>query len=126
MSGYAAHCPSTFQPSMYDVRLPLLGATISMTVDLSAFGCGCNAGLYLVAMPGISATVRASLLCSRCCTYLSCLTRPAVQGEYSPSDSADYYCDANQGGGTFCPEIGEKLWRGRVEVMPRHLPRVQA
>lgn len=75
VSGYAVHCPSTFQPSMYDVRLPLLGATISMTVDLSAFGCGCNAGLYLVAMPGISATVRASLLCSRCCTFFYQVSR---------------------------------------------------
>ena len=32
-------------------KLELLGRTLSWTTDLSNVGCGCNAALYLVAMP---------------------------------------------------------------------------
>ena len=32
-------------------RLPLLNRELTFTIDLSAVGCGCNAALYLVAMP---------------------------------------------------------------------------
>lgn len=59
---------------MFASKLKLLDATLSVTVDISAFGCACNAGLYLVAMPGVNA-----------------------QGQPNPSQSHDFYCDANQG-----------------------------
>lgn len=49
--------------------------TITYTVDLSAVGCGCNAALYLVAMP-----------------------------YHDRSTCGDYYCDANFKGCS-CPEM---------------------
>lgn len=58
VSGYASDCPRDFRPSMYDDKLHLLDKTISVTVDLSAFGCACNAGFYLVSMPGSDEDVR--------------------------------------------------------------------
>lgn len=82
VNGSASACPSQFHSSMFDNKLQLLGATLSVTVDISAFGCGCNAGFYLVSMPGMNA-----------------------QGQPDPSQAGDYYCDANMVGGTWCPEI---------------------
>lgn len=97
VNGSAAACPSSFTPEMFASRLKLLDATLTVTVDISAFGCGCNAGFYLVSMPGVN-----------------------QQGQPNPSQAGDYYCDANQVGGTWCPEIGKG---GVVEGASRTLAR---
>lgn len=67
-------------------RVPLLGRSLSYTVDLGAVGCSCNAALYLVQMPGYNAT---------------------GGGHPDPTPAGDYYCGANAGkhGGNFCPEL---------------------
>lgn len=62
-------------------KFNLLGKKFSYTVDLSNVGCGCNAGAYVVQMPSRNAL-----------------------GVYAIGTDNDYYCDANKGGGTFCPE----------------------
>lgn len=62
-------------------QISLLGKTFSYTVDMSNVACGCNAGAYFVKMPGIDS-----------------------YGRYNLSTGNDYYCDANQIQGTFCPE----------------------
>ena len=41
---------ATWETLRYD-KLSLLGKTLRMTIDVSNVGCGCNAALYLVAMP---------------------------------------------------------------------------
>lgn len=64
------------------VNFPLLGKTLSYTIDLSAVGCSCNAALYWVSMPGYS-----------------------QDGSLSPSDKGNYYCDANKVWGTWCWEM---------------------
>jgi len=51
-------------------------------VDLSTSGCSCNAAFYLVSMPGKD-----------------------WNGNPDPSQGHDYYCDANQVGGVWCPEF---------------------
>jgi hypothetical protein len=59
----------------------LLGATVEFDVDLSARNCGCVAAFYLVKMPGRH-----------------------EDGSLWNTDGS-YYCDANQVGGNFCPEM---------------------
>ena len=60
----------------------LLGGKVSFDVDLSQMECGCVAAFYLVRMPAKN-----------------------WDGSYIPGPGGDYYCDANQVGGTFCPEF---------------------
>jgi hypothetical protein len=75
-------CPQSFTPTMYAPEFSFLDKTLSYTVDLSKVPCACNAALYLVAAPGYDAN----------------------QHPF-PSQSEDYYCDANQVGGDYCPEM---------------------
>lgn len=78
-------CDEAFAPESI-ARLQLLGRSISFNVDLSAVSCGCNIAFYLVGGPAqdeSGAYVRGT-------------------GEhYQPP----YYCDANQIGGQWCPEV---------------------
>lgn len=49
---YLGQCVSSFSGSSF-TKIPLLGRSLSATVDLSGVGCGCNLSLYLVDMPAI-------------------------------------------------------------------------
>ena len=80
-----AECDVTggvFSPAMFSQRLPMLGHSWSFTMDVSTASCGCNAALYAVSMPGL-----------------------AADGSPAPSSGGDFYCDANQVGGTWCTEM---------------------
>ena len=61
--------------------LNMLGGSIAYDVDLSNSGCSCNAALYLISMPGLD-----------------------FDGHPSKG-GGDYYCDANNVGGQWCPEF---------------------
>jgi hypothetical protein len=62
--------------------MPLLGYTLSFTVDNSKVHCSCNSALYFVGMPGYG------------------------DGQQpDPTSGNDYYCDANKVGGEYCPEL---------------------
>lgn len=63
-------------------QFQLLGKEITYTVDRSTVGCSCNSAFYTVSMPGYNA-----------------------QQQLDKSDWGMYYCDANQVGGVFCPEM---------------------
>lgn len=71
----AQSCDGSFNPNTFK-KVYLLGKTISVTVDLSSVGCGCNAAFYLVSMPASQ-----------------------------PTQCGDYYCDANYVCGVGCPEM---------------------
>lgn len=62
--------------------MPLLGKRFTFDLDLSDVGCNCNGALYLVSMPAYNSG-----------------QQPA------PGENGEYYCDANQVGGTYCPEM---------------------
>jgi len=77
----ADNCVDSFQPTMFKQFL-FLGKTLSYTVDLSQVGCACNAALYLVAMPAYDSS-----------------NNPTA------TKCGDYYCDANDVCGIWCPEM---------------------
>lgn len=60
----------------------ILGGAIEWDMDISQSTCSCNAALYLISMPGKD-----------------------QDGNPWPSGANDFYCDANQVGGNFCPEM---------------------
>ena len=70
-----------FEPGMY-FDFPLLDHRLQYTVDLSKVGCSCNAALYFLKMPGYDASQQPD-----------------------PSDWKNYYCDADQVAGEFCPDM---------------------
>jgi len=77
----AGTCSNGFAPDTFK-QLYLLDQTLSFTVDLANVGCGCNAAFYLVNMPAY-----------------------AQNGQADPTKCGDYYCDANNVCGEWCPEM---------------------
>ena len=78
----AAVCDEASHAPEHYASVPLLGRTLSVTVDISAAKCGCNVAFYLSYLRG------------------------------SPSEGqcdGDYYCDANEVCGLRCAEIGANL-----------------
>lgn len=67
----------SWDPSQF-TKIRLLDQELSVDVDLSQIACGCNAALYMVSMPGYN---------------------------NGGGHESDYYCDANQVGGVWCPEM---------------------
>eukprot|EP01006_Ploeotia_vitrea_P025922 TRINITY_DN58894_c0_g1_i2.p1 TRINITY_DN58894_c0_g1~~TRINITY_DN58894_c0_g1_i2.p1 ORF type:complete len:213 (-),score=34.99 TRINITY_DN58894_c0_g1_i2:226-864(-) len=63
-------------------EIALLGKTVKWTADISQAGCGCNAAFYMTHMPGYK-----------------------KDGKPDPEKGGDYYCDANDVGGNWCPEM---------------------
>lgn len=72
---------STLSPNGY-YNMPLLGKRLTFDVNMNQVGCSCNGALYFVTMPGYNSA-----------------QQPA------PGQDKDYYCDANDVGGTYCPEM---------------------
>jgi len=77
----ASTCSDSFAPDTFK-QLYLLDKTLSFTVDLANVGCACNAAFYLVNMPAYS-----------------------QDGQADPTKCGDYYCDANNVCGAWCPEM---------------------
>lgn len=78
---FTRECQDGFDPTIFK-PFYLLNKTLSFTADVSKIGCGCDAALYLVAMPAY--------------------TR---EGYPDPTRCGDYYCDANNVCGVRCPEM---------------------
>jgi len=80
--GYiASQCDNSFTPNTF-FPIKLLDKTISFSVNLNQIGCGCNAAMYLVSMPAYNSN-----------------------NQPDPTKCGDYYCDANNVCGIYCPEI---------------------
>lgn len=62
--------------------MPLLGKRLTFDVDMSNVGCSCNGALYFVSMPAYNSA-----------------QQPV------PGENGEYYCDANDVGGVYCPEM---------------------
>jgi len=77
---FAKDATDGFNPDMY-WQTPLLGKHFSFDVDLSRVGCHCNAAAYFIQMPGYNSGQSPD-----------------------PGSGGDYYCDANNGNGIWCPE----------------------
>jgi hypothetical protein len=75
-------CDTSFSPSMFLKKIPMLGYVWRFLYDTSSAGCGCNLSLYATAMPAISAN-----------------------GTPAPTRGSDYYCDANDVEGFWCTEM---------------------
>lgn len=76
-----SECDGQFKPTSFYL-FKLMDKTITYTADLSQVGCGCNAALYLISMPAYNSSQSPD-----------------------PTRCGDYYCDANQVCGVYCPEI---------------------
>ena len=63
-------------------EIDLFNKRLTFDVDMSSVGCNCNGALYLVSMPAYNSGQQPQ-----------------------PGDNNEYYCDANQVGGTYCPEM---------------------
>ena len=71
----------TFSPNSF-YEMPLLGKRLTYDADYSDVGCNCNGALYLVSMPAYNSAQQPN-----------------------PGSDGAYYCDANEVGGTYCPEM---------------------
>ena len=79
---YLGDSPSdTIGPNSF-YEMPLLGKRLTFNVDMSNVGCNCNGALYFTTMPAYNSA-----------------QQPV------PGKDGSYYCDANQVGGTYCPEM---------------------
>jgi hypothetical protein len=78
---YTAKCQNNFDPNVFG-RFYVLDHTLSFTTDVSSVSCGCNAALYFVLMPAYNQSQQPD-----------------------PSTCGNYYCDANQVCGLWCPEF---------------------
>jgi hypothetical protein len=78
---YTAKCQTNFDPTVFR-RFYVLDKTLSFSTDVSTVGCGCNAAIYFVLMPAYN-----------------------QNQQPDPSTCGNYYCDANQVCGLWCPEI---------------------
>jgi len=78
---YTAQCDTNFDPTVFQ-RFYVLNKTLTFTADVSTISCGCNAAFYFVLMPAYNSNQQPD-----------------------PTRCGDYYCDANQVCGIFCPEV---------------------
>jgi hypothetical protein len=78
--GYFSETPDASPENFFKPNL--LGGSVEFDVDLSQMECGCIAAFYTVSMPAKD-----------------------WNGNYTPGEDGLYYCDANQVGGTYCPEF---------------------
>eukprot|EP01062_Namystynia_karyoxenos_P083563 TRINITY_DN962_c4_g1_i1.p1 TRINITY_DN962_c4_g1~~TRINITY_DN962_c4_g1_i1.p1 ORF type:complete len:390 (+),score=99.83 TRINITY_DN962_c4_g1_i1:81-1172(+) len=78
---FGSRCVSAIEPDGF-WQMPMLGRTLSYTVDLSQVGCASNSALYTVSMPAVDSS-----------------------GRPAKTKCNDYYCDANQVCGVWCPEM---------------------
>ena len=78
--GYFSETPNASPENFFKPNL--LGGSVEFDVDLSQMECGCIAAFYTVSMPAKD-----------------------WNGNYTPGEDGFYYCDANQVGGTYCPEF---------------------
>jgi hypothetical protein len=69
----------TYNQSMY-YKWNLLGRKLTYTLDISQVPCSCVAAVYFSLMPGYNSNK-----------------------SVDASSNGNYYCDANQYGGIFCP-----------------------
>lgn len=79
---YLGNSPAdTISPNSF-YEMPLLGKRFKFNVDMSKVGCNCNGALYFTTMPAYNSAQQPN-----------------------PGKDGSYYCDANQVGGTYCPEM---------------------
>ena len=78
--GYLSESPQASPENFFTPNL--LGGSVEYDVDLSNMECGCIAAFYTVSMPAKD-----------------------YNGNYIGGEDGFYYCDANQVGGTYCPEF---------------------
>jgi cellulase len=72
----------SFGAEMYSTLFPFYNTVLNFTVDLSTAACACNAAFYATSMPAIDQSGKANA--TRC---------------------GDFYCDANNVCGLWCPEM---------------------
>jgi len=78
---FTGSCIDHFTPEIFK-QYSLLDKTIAFTADVSSVGCGCNAAFYLSSMPAYN-----------------------QNQQPDPTKCNDYYCDANNVCGVWCPEM---------------------
>jgi len=78
---YTQKCQQLFDPTVFK-PFYVLDKTLSFKTDVSSISCGCNAAFILVSMPAYN-----------------------QNQQPDPTNCNDYYCDANDVCGVWCPEM---------------------
>ena len=89
---YLGDSPTNYtNPNSY-YNMPLLGRRLTFDVNMNEVGCNCNGALYFITMPGYNSA-----------------QQPV------PGKNNEYYCDANDVGGVWCPEMD--VWEANKYAM---------
>eukprot|EP01047_Picozoa_sp_COSAG01_P020012 COSAG01_NODE_1130_length_11575_cov_6.349773_14_plen_312_part_00 len=101
-----SECTSSVGPSTFAKMLWNASKTLSYTVDLSKVGCGCNAALYLVAMPYHDKDACGDYYCDANFPHCHCPEMDIQEANTHAWQATPHKCSGTKGAYTSCDKGG--------------------